>query len=102
MMNNEIGEFEVIDHGIELSRCFQGCGIAFTSFENVATGIGSNPAEAVDDCLGQVAQAGFDTEGMETRIMEQEGWGALPTTPDVQAIYGNIEDIYYHVSIRWN
>lgn len=34
--------------------------------------------------------------------MAQEGWEALPTTPDVQSIYGSIEDIYYHVSIRWN
>ena len=101
-MTNRIGDFEVIDHGIELSQCFEGCGIAFTSFENVVTCIGDNPAGAIDDCLEQVAQAGFDTEGMEARIMAQEGWGTLPTTPDVQSIYGNIEDIYYHVSIRWN
>ncbi len=88
-----IGEFEVIDHEIEHSQYFQGCGVAFTSFENVVTGIGDNLAEAIDDCLEQVAQAGFETEGMEARIMTQEGWEALPITPDVQSIY--------HVSIRW-
>ena len=43
-----------------------------------------------------------NARGMEARIMEQEAWEALPTTPDVQAIYGNIEEIYYHVSVRWN
>ncbi|MHC4399436.1 MAG: hypothetical protein ACYTG0_07140, partial [Planctomycetota bacterium] len=80
----------------------QGCGVAFTGFENVVNGIGDNPAEAIDDCLEQIAQCDFDTEGMEARIMEQEGWEALPTTPDVQTIYGDIEDIYYHVSMRWN
>ena len=102
MASKRIGKFELIDHGIEHSQYFQGCGVAFTGFENVATGIGGNPAEAIDDCLEQIAQAGFDTEGMEARIIAQEGWEALPTTPDVQAIYGNIEDLYYHVSIRWS
>ena len=97
-----IGEFELIDHGIEHSQYFQGCGVAFTRFANVATGIGDNPAEAIDDCLEQVAQAGFDTEGMEARILEQEGWEALPTTPDVQAICGSVDETYYHVSLRWN
>lgn len=97
-----IGAFELIDHGIEHSQYFQGCGVAFTGFANVVTGIGDNPAAAIDDCLEQMAQAGFETESMEARIMEQEGWEALPTTPDAQTVYGNIEDIYYHVSIRWN
>jgi len=97
-----IGEFELIDHGMEHSQYFQGCGIAFTRFAYVVTGIGDTPADAIDDCLEQIAMNGFDTEGMEARIMEQEGWDALPETPDRQAIYGSIEDIYYHVSIRWN
>ena len=101
-MAKRIGEFELIDHGAEHSQYFQGCGVAFTSFENVVTGIGDNPAASIDDCLEQIAQCGFDTEGMEARIMQQEGWEVLPTTPDVQTVYGNIEDIHYHVSIRWN
>lgn len=116
MTNDTIGRFELIDHGIEHSQYFQGCGVAFTGFANVVTGIGDTPADAIDDCLEQMAQAGFETEGgvtadrglyfsrspMEARIMEEEGWEALPTTPDVQAIYGSIEEVYYHVSIRWN
>jgi hypothetical protein len=106
MANTEqkgIGEFELIDHGIEHSQYFQGCGIAFSSYRNVVTGIGDNPAEAIDDCLEQIAQAGFDTEGMEARIMAQEGWESLPTTPDVQTECGeDCEEIYYHVLIRWN
>ena len=99
-----IGEFELIDHGIEHSQYFQGCGVAFTRFANVATGIGDDPAEAIDDCLEQVATDGWDTEGMEARIMAQEGWEALPTTPSVAAEFGCDEtgEVYYHVSIRWN
>ena len=97
-----IGEFELIDHGIEHSQYFQGCGVAFTRFDNVTTGIGDNPAEAIDDCLEQVAQAGFDTEGMEAQIMAQEGLKAIPTTPSVLEEWGGECELYYHVSIRWN
>ena len=104
----KIGAFELIDHGIEHSQYFQGCGIAFTGLQNVVTGIGDNLAEAIDDCLEQIAQAGFVTDRMEARIMEQEGWESLPITPNVPAI-GNTEDLYqalaqnyYHISIRWN
>ncbi len=106
MASKRIGEFELIDHGIEHSQYFQGCGVVFTSFENVVTGIGGNLAEAIDDCLEQVAQAGFETEGMEARIMEQEGWDALPKEPEVQFNGDDSEvlnnELYYHISIRWN
>ena len=97
-----IDKFEIVDHGIEHPQYFQGCGVAFTDFEDVATGIGDNPAEATDDCLEQVAQAGFDTEGMEERILEQEGWETIPTAPDVRMAYEDGAEVYYHVSIRWN
>jgi len=99
-----IGEFELIDHGIEHSQYFQGCGVAFTGFANVVTGIGDNPAEAIDDCLEQMAMSGFDVEGMEARILGQEGWEALPATPSVADEFGCGEtgEAYYHVSIRWN
>ena len=108
----KIGEFEMIDHGIEHSQYFQGCGVYGIDYNYVVTGIGNNPAEAIDDCLEQMAQAGFDTDGMEARIIKQEGWGTfsqisaglqLPTTPDVQTECGDdCEELYYHVSIRWN
>ena len=98
-MATRIGQFEVIDHGIEHSQYFQGCGGAFTRFANVVTGIGDNPAEAIDDCLEQIAQCGFETEGMEARILAQEGLEALPETPSVA---DEDCDAHYHVSIRWN
>lgn len=111
MTNSEqksIGEFELIDHGIEHPQCFQGCDgwVGYIErYNHVVTGIGENPAEAIDDCLEQVAQAGFNTEGMETRIMEQEEWEVLPENPDVWDECGENwegEHPYYHVSIRWN
>jgi hypothetical protein len=80
-----IDDFELIDHGIEHPQYFQGCGVAFTSFENVVTGIGNNRDEAIDDCLEQIAQSGFDTKNVEMSITEQEH-----------------QRTYYYVSIRWN
>jgi len=97
-----VKNFEVIDHGIEHTQYFQGCGVSFSPFTNVVTGIGDNPAEAIDDCLEQMATNGCDVPGMEKRILEQEGWDIMPTTPDRQTIYGDIDEIYCHVSIRWN
>jgi len=107
MTNNKprrIGAFEIVDHGIDHSQYFPGCGVAFTSFDDVVTGIGDNPAEAIDDCLEQIAMDGFDVEGMEARIMEQEGWDALPDYPSVSGEFGCDEtgEAHYFVSIRWN
>lgn len=97
-----IGRFELIDHGIEGSDYFQGCGVSCTSFGNVVTGIGDNPAEAIDDCLEQIASGtDFNTEGMEQRILAEEGWSELPTAPSVTE-EGYSTESYYHVSIRWN
>ncbi len=118
-----IGDFKLIDHGIEHSQYFQvgnlvnkiprgdslvpvvyrtkGCGVAYKSFENVVTGIGDNPAEAIDDCLERITQAGFSTENMKTRIMAQKGWEALPKSPSITE-EGYSTETYYYVSICWN
>lgn len=97
-----IGEFELIDHGIDHSQHFPGCGIFCTSFGNVVTGIGYNMQEAIEDCLEQIAQAEFDADELGLRILQQEGWVVMPITPDVLTAYDDPESIYYHVSIRWN
>jgi len=107
-----IGEFELIDHGIEHSQYFQGCGCSFTPYENVVTGIGNNPAEAIDDCLEQIACDGWEVEGMEARIIKEEGLKALPRKPEVCAGCDIVNEndtrecegceLHYFVSIRWN
>ena len=103
-----IVEFQLLDHGIENSSYFQGCGVACTSFEDVATGIGNNAAEAVDDALESLAQRDWETEGMEKRILAEylPGKRKLPTKPAVCHVRNDKghwewpEDTYYHVSIR--
>jgi hypothetical protein len=95
-----IGDFEVVNHGIENESYFQGCGTSWTPFENVATGVGGNTAEAIDDCLESIAQADFETEGMEKRILRELGRRCLPKRPAVKK--RDAEYCYYYVSIRWN
>ena len=86
-----VAEFEVVDLGIDYPDYFQGFGCAFTRYDHCAVGIGSNPAEALDDCLEVIAQMGV--EDLESRIKESEG--ELPTTPVVEG------EAYYYIGIRW-
>ncbi len=99
MTRKPIAEFELVDHGIENSQYFQGCGLSHTEFEGIATGIGNDPAEAIDDALESLAQSDWETEGMEARILAQDfpRKRKLPTKPKVPA---RAEECYYHVSIR--
>lgn len=89
-----IKDFEVIEHGCMYSDYFQGCGTSYTEYEDVATGIGSNLNEAIDDALEQLAQGDWETEGMETRIVEK--YGKIPEVEEPE------EDCHYYVSIRVN
>jgi hypothetical protein len=99
-MAKHIAEFELVEHGIEHEQYFQGCGVSCTRFEDVATGIGENPAEAIDDALDCLAQQDWDVDGMEARILEQElpGRRKLPTKPRVLQRHG--DEAHYYVSIR--
>lgn len=60
-----IRQFQVIHHGIECSQYFQGCGVSHTKFEEVATGVGDTPLEAIDDALESLAQNGWDVSSIE-------------------------------------
>lgn len=96
-----ITDYELIDHGIESSDYFRGCGVAFTEFVDVVTGIGGDIAEAIGDCLEQLACGGdWDVEGLNERMLadnphasgrKRKQW---PTRPVARG------EMYYHVSIR--
>ena len=58
-------EYEIVDHGFDAEQYFQGCGTAFTSFTEVATGIGETKREAFDDALEQLACGGWEVDGIE-------------------------------------
>ena len=104
----KIRDFELIDHGIEHSQYFQGCGVA--GFENVATGVGPEPGLAIEDCLDQIAcgEGDWDTDDLERRIKEEKGWKEFPDKPSVCGECDADGDccaeceMHYFASIRWN
>jgi hypothetical protein len=106
-----VNDYELRDHGITSPCYFQGCGTAFTKYTDCVTGVGDNPAEAIDDALESLAMASdYDAEELEARILADEEWNEFPPTPSVALEFpaedeDNPEDcaeLYYYVSILWN
>lgn len=98
----KIVDFEVIDHGVMFSDYFPGCGTTFTTYENVATGIGSSVFEAIDDCLDQIAQTvDVDFEQFMDSIIEK--YGPIPTELTVEDPDEDETEVpWNYVSIRYN
>jgi len=99
----KIADYEIVDHGLDYPDYFQGCGCAYTPFDNVVTGIGMNPAEAFDDCLEQIAWGENVDEGevekLEKRILKDLHKKTFPKRPRARI---KNQDEYYHLSIRYN
>jgi hypothetical protein len=87
----------VIDHGVEHEQYFQGCGISCTRFDDIATGIGDSVAEAIDDCLEQLACNDWEVDGMEKRICKEYGKRRIPSRRTVKR---SQEECHHYVSIR--
>ncbi len=83
-----ITDHEIIVHGLMNSQYFQGCGVAFTRFDDVATGIGESPAEALEDALEQLAMSDWETVSIKS------------TLSSASEITEDMEDCYYYVSVR--
>ena len=114
-----IGDYELIDHGIDHCQYFQGCGTSLTKFDNVTTGCGDNFAEALDFALDSIAQnhnfaLGYCDE-FEARIKSDEGYEGKdwPTENSVTSrLSARLDEeeasdedregceLYYYVSIR--
>ena len=60
-----ITDYEIINHGVQHSDYFQGCGTAFTEYEDVATGIGCSEREALEDALESLAQMDWETDNAD-------------------------------------
>ena len=87
-MLKPIAEYEILDHGVTNSQYFRGCGTSFTEYEDVATGIGSSAAEALEDALDMAAQMDWDVETITDKLSTRT------TVPD------DADDCYHYVSIR--
>jgi hypothetical protein len=88
-----IEDHEVIVHGVEHEQYFQGCGVSFTPFTDVATGIGDDAAEAFEDALESLAQGDWEVE-------EADDWPDAPR-PDAATLDEDAhEDLHVYVSVR--
>lgn len=100
-------EFEIVDHGFEHSQYFQGCGVAYTNYRHVATGVGSTPLEALDDATDQI---GWDHDAATELIAAIEASDEYCLAKESDAtvekhLGGEVpedNEIYYYVSIRYN
>ncbi len=85
-------EYEIINHGMEHSQYFQGCGTSFMDYTHVWTGVGSSSKEAYNDALEQMA------------VDDEQAAVMMPTRPPGFTLHPKVqhdlEDVYFYVSIR--
>lgn len=86
----KIKSFELISHGIDHSDFFQGCGVSFTSWSHVVTGIGSSEKSAFKDALDQI----------DGDFSELTDAGENLSNDLIPENYN--ENCYYYFSIRYN
>jgi len=108
----KLGDFTVEYLGCEYPDYFQGYGVAFSSYDNCACGIGNTIGEALDDCIEVFAQSSdIDcTKEVEARIRADFGeYDADTTVAEELGIDEDDEEscfedfpAYFHVGIKWN
>lgn len=67
-----VSAYEIEDHGVHVSGSFGGAGLAFSEFEDIGTGIGSSPGEALSDALETLALSGWIVSDADAEAMLQE------------------------------
>jgi hypothetical protein len=100
-----VSDYQLIDHGIDHSQYFPGCGTAFTPYDHCVTGCGDNFAEALDDALEMMAQgtdAPDDIDAFEKEMLADEELTEWPSAPSVSEEEQFNENYHYFVSIRYN
>jgi hypothetical protein len=94
-----ISKYQIVDHGVEHSQFFSGCGTAFTEYESVYTGIGDTPFEALEDALNDASMDDWDCEHIENELSDKSD---IPETEqeDDDEFSDDASELYHYVSIR--
>lgn len=93
--------YEVIVHGFDHSQYFQGCGVAYTQFTEVATGCGGSPKEAGLDALEQIYSRLDGHYGLDALEAEIEGLSDDTKEFDQAHAENPESELWWYVSIRW-
>lgn len=97
----KVTAYEVMDHGFDSEQYFQGCGIAYTEFDDVATGTGETAREAFDDALESLAQADWDVKTIKGKSgLSRQGVRGYIKSLGLNPDDGDGEETHYYVSIR--
>ncbi len=106
---SKITSFQVVDHGIEHAQYFQGCGTAFTEYDECVTGCGNDFSEALDDALESIAQSDANVDDyllgrIHTEITGHPSSEFAATWPESACVpyWPNDNDCCYYVSIRYS
>ena len=92
----KITDYEIINHGYDHAQYFQGCGTAFTDFEDVSTGAGDNAKDAYEDAVEQLAMTGYNVDKMPTRPRGINKKDKIP----YELLKHEDSEIYFYVSIH--
>lgn len=96
MTNMLVTNYEFIDHGLQHSDYFQGCGVALTNYNYCFTGTGDTPEAAAHDALDQACH---DYHWDVVIFDEAEADASDNFSYDHAALSTNTE-VQYFVSIR--
>ena len=97
----QITDYQIIDHGIDNSQYFPGCGTTFTDYIDVFTGAADNVGEAFEDALEQAAIAGWQVDNIENPFKEYHSiCDYYEYGPSCTEEYSDVCELHYYVSIR--
>ena len=77
-----VAEWAAKNHGVEGAQYFQGCGTAFTRWDDVAVGHGNTSLEAYDDAVEQLAMSGWKVHLLPKRPRGFSNKSELPKDLD--------------------
>lgn len=98
-MAKRIEAYEIINHGVEWSDYFQGCGVCGTEFTDVATGIGESEEDAAKDALELLSQNDWDTDS-NSELTAEVATASKKSAIDVRKNTVFAEHPWIHISIR--
>lgn len=104
-MSKKIVEYEIVDHSVNHEQYFQGCGVAFTKFDECFTGMGRSLYGALDDALEQLAMSGEIDLSLNCTLVDEceeasDNDDVSQTYKDSGELESDDSSLYYYASIR--